>query len=65
MVRMMVAVSLKQHLHRHAEKACSLPWVGPALHQPNRRGVSKHVRRYISSKTRIAAPQMAPARVPV
>ena len=53
-IRMMVAVSLEQHLERHAEKARGLPRTRSALHQPRRSGVPQHVRSHVRAETRVS-----------
>jgi len=51
MVRVVVAVPVRQHLDRHAEIAGGLPCVSALLHQPGRGSVAERVRRHVGAKT--------------
>jgi hypothetical protein len=45
---MVVAVIALERLDRHAQKACDLPQVYAALHEPGRGGVAKGVRCHVA-----------------
>ena len=59
-VRMVVAVSMRQHFDGHAEITGGLPCISALLHQPGRGGMAERVGRHIRAKTRVPGGRRKP-----